>query len=222
MPPLWKVKPSVDNPAAGIWVGPGANSSTDGLWLGSLGELTTGKQPRVYLSTSKEQVVAVVGKRGSGKSFTLGVIAEGLSLSSDSSAISVQHRRRATLLFDPLDVYWTTKFGVAPSNNAEANRHYEMAKALKATQLLCHGDSELIVYQLQGRYRIKDANLKILADKVKAAASTLEKITWKQVPREHPMISRADKLLNQALNRSGAKAPYKETRSMPPQGEFFR
>jgi hypothetical protein len=133
VPPLWKVKPSVDNPAAGIWVGPGANSSTDGLWLGSLGELTTGKQPRVYLSTSKEQVVAVVGKRGSGKSFTLGVIAEGLSLSSDSSAISVQHRRRATLLFDPLDVYWTTKFGVAQSNNAEANRHYEMAKALKLT-----------------------------------------------------------------------------------------
>ncbi len=115
--------------------------------------------------------------------------------------------------------------GEMTNNKAEYRamlKAIEMAKALKAKKLLCHGDSELIIFQLQGIYRIKDAQLKILAEKVKSAASSLEKVTWKQVPREHPMISRADKLLNQALNRSGAKAPYKENPTMPPQREFFR
>ncbi len=97
----------------------------------------------------------------------------------------------------------------------------EMAKSLKATKLLCHGDSELIIFQLQGVYRIKDANLKILSEKVKSAASGFDAVTWKQVPREHPMIARADKLLNQALNRAKAHAPFKSA-DQPPQGEFFR
>jgi ribonuclease HI len=85
----------------------------------------------------------------------------------------------------------------------------ETAKTEGATQLLCHGDSELIVFQLQGRYRIKDVDLQALAEKVKLAAKGLERIEWKQVPREHPMIRRADKLLNQALNKINAKAPPK-------------
>jgi DNA helicase HerA-like ATPase len=88
----------------------------------------TGRQPQVWLSTEKEQVVAVVGKRGSGKSFTLGLIAEGLS-SGAESLIARQTRPRAVLLFDPLDVYWTTRYPVAPSANEEAERHYQLAQA---------------------------------------------------------------------------------------------
>ena len=95
--------------------------------------------------------------------------------------------------------------GDGTNNKAEYRamlKALEMAKALKAKTLLCHGDSELIIFQLQGIYRIKDAHLKVLAEKVKSAASAFEAVTWKQVPREHPMIARADKLLNQALNRA--------------------
>ena len=85
----------------------------------------------------------------------------------------------------------------------------QLAKAHKAKKLLCHGDSELIIFQLQGIYRIKDTQLKVLAEKVKSAARGFEAVNWKRVPREHPMIARADKLLNQALNRAGAQAPIK-------------
>ena len=97
----------------------------------------------------------------------------------------------------------------------------EMAKALNAKKLLCHGDSELIIFQLQGIYRIKDAQLKILAEKVKSAARGFEAVHWKQVPREHPMIARADKLLNQALNKAKASAPFKDRPSESSQREFF-
>lgn len=120
----WRVKPAIDTPKAGVWLGPGSPEG-DGIWLGSLAEVVTGKQPRIWLSTGKEQVVAVVGKRGSGKSFTLGVLIEGLV---GSGNLGVQNSPRAVLVFDPLDIYWTTRFGVAPTSNAEAQRHYEMAK----------------------------------------------------------------------------------------------
>src|SRR4051794_28258721 len=123
----WKVRPPLDSPRAGVWLGAGG-AETDGVWLGSLAEVVTGRQPAVWLSTGKEQVVAVVGKRGSGKSFTLGVIAEGLASGADTP-LGHQDRPRAVLLFDPLDVYWTTRYPVAPSDNAEAQRHFAMAQA---------------------------------------------------------------------------------------------
>lgn len=121
----WRVRPAIEAPREGIWLGPG-RSNGDGIWLGALAESVTGRRPRVWLSSAKEQVVAVVGKRGSGKSFTLGVLVEGL-VCSPRSQLSVQNSPRAVLLFDPLDIYWTTRFGVAPSENDEAQRHYELA-----------------------------------------------------------------------------------------------
>jgi DNA helicase HerA-like ATPase len=132
--PLWKIKPPLDIPPAGIRLGPG-HQQTDGLWLGTLAELSGGKVPRIWLSTAKEQVVAIVGKRGSGKSFTLGVLAEGLALASSAAHVANRTRPRAALLFDPLDVYWTTRYSIGPSANPEAARHFELAEGSKLTGL---------------------------------------------------------------------------------------
>ena len=122
----WRVSPELDTPRAGIWLGAGGEG--DGIWLGSLAEVSSGARPKVWLATGKEQVVAVVGKRGSGKSFTLGVIAEGLAANGETVLARSEHPR-AVLLFDPLDVYWTTRYGVKPTENKEAKRHYELAKS---------------------------------------------------------------------------------------------
>jgi len=56
------------------------------------------------------------------------VIAEGLA-SSAESVIGRQVTPRAVLLFDPLDVYWTTRYPVVASENREAQRHFELAQA---------------------------------------------------------------------------------------------
>jgi len=114
--------------------------------------------------------------------------------------------------------------GEGTNNKAEYRammKALELAKAHKATRLLCHGDSELIIFQLQGRYRIKDAQLKVLAEKVKSAAGGFEAVSWKQVPREHPMIARADKLLNRALDQAKAYSPAKPLAQERSQGELF-
>ena len=97
-----------------------------------------------------------------------------------------------------------------------------LAQARKATKVVCTTDSQLIIYQLQGRYRIKDTRLKELSEKVKALAGRFESVEYRQVPREHPMISRADKLLNQALDRGDAPPTSgAESNRSSGQGELF-
>jgi uncharacterized protein len=131
----WRVRPAISASAEGIWVGPGAAHAADGLWLGTLAEAVTGRTPPVWLTTAKESVVGLFGKRGSGKSFTLGVMAEGLSLRTSAEHVARQSRARATLLFDPLDVYWSTRFPVSPAANAEARRHYDIARGARLSGL---------------------------------------------------------------------------------------
>ena len=134
----WRVKPAQDAPKGGIWLGAGG-AEGDGIWLGTLAEAVTGRTPRVWLSTAKGRDVAVVGKRGSGKSFTLGVIAEGLASGSDS-ALGRQEHPRAVLLFDPLDVYWTTRYPVSESENPEAEKHFQTGEVRRiADARVCRG-----------------------------------------------------------------------------------
>lgn len=87
----------------------------------------------------------------------------------------------------------------------------ELSKTRKAKNLICHADSELLVYQLQGVYKIKDPHLKALSDKVKTLAQGFESVVYKQIPRESLMIARADKLLNETLNRAKLKGRSKNT-----------
>jgi ribonuclease HI len=96
-----------------------------------------------------------------------------------------------------------------------------LAKEHGAKELVCYGDSELIIFQLQGKYRIKDAALKTLAEKVKSLATGFAKITYRQVPREHPMIVRADKLLNRELDRARTGASAYKSESSAGQQELF-
>jgi ribonuclease HI len=78
----------------------------------------------------------------------------------------------------------------------------QLAQERKARHLQCHADSELLIYQIQGTYRIKNVHLKALLEKVKSLTSGFDSITFRQIPREHPMIARADKLLNQTLDKA--------------------
>jgi ribonuclease HI len=77
----------------------------------------------------------------------------------------------------------------------------ETAKKRGATKLLCTADSQLLIFQLQGIYRVKHPSLQALMEKVRSAAKGFESVTWRHVRREHPMITLADKRLNQALDK---------------------
>jgi ribonuclease HI len=109
--------------------------------------------------------------------------------------------------------------GEATNNQAEYRAMLaalETAKKHRAKRVICYGDSELIIFQLQGVYRIKDLTLKSLAEKVKSVAAGFESVTFRQVPREHPLISRADRLLNQALDRARVQASIRQPKAPEP------
>src|SRR3989338_655353 len=60
---------------------------------------------KVYLDVSKSHVVFIVGKRGSGKSFSMGVIAEGIYDLPDEIK-----KNLAVIMLDTMGIYWTMKY----------------------------------------------------------------------------------------------------------------
>jgi len=74
----------------------------------------------------------------------------------------------------------------------------ERARALGGRELELVGDSELIVKQVRGEYRVKDASLRELHSQVKAALADLDRWSIRNVPREEN--AHADRLVNEALD----------------------
>ena len=60
-------------------------------------------------------------------------------------------------------------------------------------------DSELVIRQMMGVYRVKNAGLKPLFEQARRAAAKVERINWSSVRRD--FNARADSLVNEALDR---------------------
>jgi ribonuclease HI len=74
----------------------------------------------------------------------------------------------------------------------------ELAGKLGAREIELVGDSELIVRQVRGEWKVKNANLRGLRNKAVAALSPFERWSIRHVRREEN--ERADELLNEALD----------------------
>ena len=66
---------------------------------------TTSLSNKVYLDVIKSHVIFIVGKRGSGKSYSMGAIAEGIyDLPAEIK------KNLAVIMFDTMGIYWTMKY----------------------------------------------------------------------------------------------------------------
>ncbi len=65
-------------------------------------------------------------------------------------------------------------------------------------QLAVHSDSELLVKQLQGEYKVRDATLRVLYDLARANIRALKQFTIMHVPRERN--AHADRLAGHAVS----------------------
>jgi len=70
----------------------------------TMGNYTSLSNP-IYMDVARSHVVLISGKRGSGKSYTIGTIAEALS----SLGVEESHNI-APLIFDTMGIFWTMKF----------------------------------------------------------------------------------------------------------------
>lgn len=76
----------------------------------------------------------------------------------------------------------------------------ERARELGAREVELVGDSELVVKQVKGEYKVKDANLQELHAEVKQALGGFERWTIRHVRRAENAA--ADALVNEALDRA--------------------
>jgi ribonuclease HI len=93
------------------------------------------------------------------------------------------------------------KIGDATNNVAEYKALIAgigLAKELGADEVDLIGDSELVVKQVQGKYKVKNAGIKPLHAEAKAALADFSDWTINHVRRE--MNADADRLVNEALD----------------------
>ena len=91
--------------------------------------------------------------------------------------------------------------GVATNNVAEYRALVEglrRAGQVGVDELEVVSDSELIVKQMRGEYRIKNEALRELAEEAGTLARRVGRVTYTAVRREHN--ERADRLVNEALD----------------------
>jgi len=92
--------------------------------------------------------------------------------------------------------------GKATNNVAEylaVLKSLDIAKKFTNQNVFVYSDSELLVRQMNGRYKVKNKNLKELFDQVQKLQNSFQKVVFTHVRREYNVI--ADQLANEALDR---------------------
>jgi ribonuclease HI len=98
--------------------------------------------------------------------------------------------------------------GVNTNNVAE---YRAVLKALKLARkhgsgdIVCVLDSQLVMMQLSGKYRIKKPHLRELFSMVKEEEKNFRSVSYSHVRREDRRVSLADSMLNRVLDRIEGK-----------------
>jgi len=98
--------------------------------------------------------------------------------------------------------------GIETNNVAEYRALIEglrLARLYHPNRLICHLDSQLIVRQLNGQYRVKMSTLRPLFDEIKELGSLFADISFVHIPREDNF--RADAMVNKALDACASCPP---------------
>ncbi len=94
--------------------------------------------------------------------------------------------------------------GVATNNVAEYRALVEglrRAVDLHVDELEVVSDSELLVHQMRGEWKIKKDTLRVLWEEAQDIAAGIAKVRYTAVRREHNEL--ADRLVNEALDAAG-------------------
>ncbi len=109
------------------------------------------------------------------------------------------------VLVDPLTgkilKEYRERIGIQTNNVAEYRAliaGLELAKNFHPNRLVCHLDSELIVKQLSGEYRVKMQTLQPLLEEIQELVGEFPNVSFTHIPRNENR--RADQLVNKALD----------------------
>ncbi|MAH03512.1 ribonuclease H [Candidatus Pacearchaeota archaeon] len=110
-----------------------------------------------------------------------------------------------------------TKYSAKIGNNVTNNiaeyealiKALELASKFTKDEITCILDSELIVKQLLGEYKVRNPKLLELFLKVQKLQENFNKIKYLRVSRWNKFQQIADELLNEALDKAGHKRYYR-------------
>ena len=102
-----------------------AGTEGDGTlaYVGKIAEIGDAKR-KFWFGGSKEFVGLIIGARGSGKSHTLGAIAESFATKDDQTSVSRHEARRGMLLFDPMGNFWTMATAASKDGAKKAREQF--------------------------------------------------------------------------------------------------
>jgi len=98
--------------------------------------------------------------------------------------------------------------GVATNNVAEYRgliAGLEEAARLGADEVDVRMDSKLVIEQMSGRWKVKNADLAVLHEQARTAARRFDRVTYEWIPRERN--SHADRLANEAMDAADSETP---------------
>jgi ribonuclease HI len=75
-----------------------------------------------------------------------------------------------------------------------------IAEALDQNDIICYLDSELVVKQLNGDYRVRSSKLEILWLKVRGLTKEFQQVSFNHVLRSNHHIAEVDEMANQILD----------------------
>lgn len=93
--------------------------------------------------------------------------------------------------------------GHTTNNRAEYHaliKGLDLAAKHTRDKVYCFLDSELVVKQMTGAWRLKDNELRVLFHKAKEKERAFREVTYTHVKRTNPTIKKVDRLVNQALD----------------------
>lgn len=122
----YDLQPNISKSKGPVTAGDSGDRQRDRILIGRLSE--TGPRRELWLDITGEQVVGVLGKRGTGKSYTLGVMIEGLAAGQGSSPIAVHTTPRGGLVFDIMDIFWSTQILLSGEGTDEIKKQHDAMK----------------------------------------------------------------------------------------------
>lgn len=150
------LKPSVDKKQNALILGSsdGDKKPENCIFLGKIIESTSSLnlfQTNVWLDVTFPHVIYITGTRGSGKSFDLGVLIEGISELNKKTAIQGEFDRISSILIDTQSQFWTLQY--EPNSKIQENRSQisELAKwaiepnSLKNCQIFIPPNSQKVL-----------------------------------------------------------------------------
>ncbi|UVC16138.1 ATP-binding protein [Mesorhizobium onobrychidis] len=118
----YRLEPEVTRQPGDLVVGDAGQRGRDKLLLGTLAE--AGARRRLWLDITGEQVVGIFGKRGTGKSYSLGLLLEGLASGAGSTRLAELATPRGALVLDIMDIFWTSTIPLINDGSAEVRKQF--------------------------------------------------------------------------------------------------